>query len=63
MGALKKLTRQRKCDTYIKMLQRAHEFSSNVYSEGMEVMQEYLTLYNAFNDDNDVILKIIPPVK
>jgi Fic family protein len=63
MGALKKLTRQRKCDTYIKILQRAHEFSSNVYSERMEDMQEYLTLCNAFNDENDVILKIIPPIK
>ena len=31
MGALKKLTKQRKCDTYIKRLQRAHEFSANVY--------------------------------
>lgn len=58
MGALKKFTKQRKCDTYIKMLQRAHEFSANVYSENMDDMQEYLTSCNAFIEDADVILKI-----
>lgn len=60
MGALKKLTKQRKCDTYIKMLQRAHEFSANIYDEKMDDMQEYLTSCNAFIEDSDVILKIIP---
>jgi hypothetical protein len=60
MGALKKFTKQRKCDTYIKMLQRAHEFSANVYSENMDQMQEYLTACNAFIEDADVILKIKP---
>jgi hypothetical protein len=58
MGALKKFTKQRKCDTYIKMLQRAHEFSANVYSENMDDMQAYLTSCNAFIEDSDVILKI-----
>jgi hypothetical protein len=58
MGALKKFTKQRKCDTYIKMLQRAHEFSANVYSENMNDMQVYLTSCNAFIEDSDVILKI-----
>lgn len=60
MGALKKFTKQRKCDTYIKMLQRAHEFSANVYSENMDQMQEYLSACNAFIEDPDVILKIKP---
>jgi hypothetical protein len=60
LGALKKFTKQRKCDTYIKMLQRAHEFSANVYSENMDEMQEYLTSCNAFIEDSDVILKIRP---
>ena len=60
MGALKKFTKQRKCDTYIKMLQRAHELSANVYSENMDEMQEYLTSCNAFIEDSDVILKIKP---
>ncbi|MBU3714120.1 MAG: cell filamentation protein Fic [Ferruginibacter sp.] len=59
MGALKKFTKQGKCDTYIKMLQRAHEFSANVYHEKMDEMQEYLTQCNAFIEDSDVILKIV----
>lgn len=60
MGALKKFTKQGRCDTYIKMLQRAHEFSANVYGENMDEMQEYLTQCKAFIDDSDVILKIVP---
>jgi hypothetical protein len=59
MGALKKFTKQGKCDTYIKMLQRAHEFSANVYDENMDDMQEYLTKCKAFIEDSDVILKIV----
>jgi len=60
MGALKKFTKQGKCDTYIKMLQRAHQFSANVYDESMENMQEYLTSCKAFMEDSDGILKISP---
>jgi hypothetical protein len=60
MGALKKFTKQGRCDTYIKMLQRAHEFSANVYGENMDEMQEYLTQCKAFTEDPEVILKIVP---
>ncbi len=60
MGALKKLTKQGKCDTYIKMLRRAHEFSANIYDEKMDDMQEYLIKCKAFVEDSDVILKIAP---
>jgi hypothetical protein len=49
---------QRKCDTYIKMLQRAHQFSCNVYDDSMDNMQEYLTSCKAFMDDSDGVLKI-----
>jgi hypothetical protein len=59
MGALKKFTKQGKCDTYIKMLQKAHEFSANVYDENMDDMQDYLMQCKAFTEDSDVILKII----
>ena len=60
MGALKKFTKQRKCDTYIKMLQRAHEFSANLHDENMDNMQAYLTSCNAFTENSGVILKITP---
>lgn len=59
MGALKKLTKQGDCDTYIRMLQRAHEFSANVYNEDIDEMENYLAKCNAFSEDSDVILKII----
>ena len=58
MGALKKFTKQQKCDTYIQMLQRAQEFSAHVYSENMDDMQAYLTSCNAFIEDSDGLLKI-----
>jgi hypothetical protein len=60
MGALKKFTKQRMCDTYIKMLQRAHEFSANLHDENMDNMQAYLTSCNAFTENSGVILKITP---
>ena len=60
MGSLKKFTKQSKCDTYIKMLQRAHEFSANLHDENMDNMQAYLTSCNAFTDNSGVILKITP---
>ena len=60
MGALKKFTKQRKSDTYIKMLQRAHQFSANIYDDNMDKMQEYLTSCKAFMEDSEVILKIVP---
>ncbi len=58
MGALKKLTKKGICDTYIKMLQKAHAFSANVHDEKMDYMQKYLSNCNAFSSDSDVILKI-----
>lgn len=60
MGALKQFTRQRKCDTYIKMLQRAHEFSANVFDENIDEMQKYLTSCKAFMEDSEAVLKIAP---
>ena len=60
LGALKKLTKQGKCSTYIKMLQRAHQFSAHVYSENIDDMQEYLHSCNAFIEDSEAILRIKP---
>ena len=59
MGALKKLTKQGDCDTYIRMLQRAHEFSANVYNDNIDEMEMYLTKCNSFSEDSDVTLKIV----
>lgn len=59
--ALRKLTRQSEPDTYIRMMDRAHEFSANVYGDTREGMQAYLTACNAFFEDNEGrVLKITP---
>jgi len=59
--ALRKLTRQSEPDTYIRMMDRAHEFSANVYGDNREEMQAYLTACNAFfEDDEGRVLKIVP---
>jgi Fic family protein len=60
MGALKKLTRQGDTDPYIRMLQRAQEFSENIFGEDMNKMQEYLKQCNAFLEHTEAKLKIIP---
>ncbi len=59
MGALRKLTRQQDSATYIQMLQRAHEFSDNLYGNDMDEMQEYLEKCNAFSEPTEAKLKII----
>jgi Fic family protein len=59
MGALRRLTRQGDPDPYIRMLQRAHEFSENIFGDDMNEMQEYLIQTNAFLEHTEAKLKII----
>lgn len=59
MGTLKKLTKQRDGDAYIRMLLKAWEFSSNIYDESLDSMEEYLTKCNAFLTHKEGYLKII----
>ena len=60
MGAIKKLTKQRESDAYIRMLLRAWEFSSYVYGENLDHMEYYLKGCNAFLPHNEGYLKIMP---
>jgi Fic family protein len=60
LGALRKLTRQGDCDPYIKMLQRAHEFSENIFGDNLNEMQDYLKQCNAFSEHTEARLMIIP---
>lgn len=60
MGALRKLTRQSDPVPYIRMLQRAHEFSKNIFDEDMNEMEKYLKECYAFKEHNEGKLKIIP---
>lgn len=59
MGALRKLTRQEEPGPYIRMLQRAHEFSETIYSEDMDETQKKLTRSNAFLEHSEGQLLII----
>lgn len=60
MGAIKKLTKQREGDAYIRMLLRAWEFSSYVFDDNLDQMEEYLKDCNAFLGPKEGYLKIIP---
>ena len=60
MGALKKLTRASEPTPYIRMLQRAHEFSKNIFDDNMDTMEKYLRECNAFEEHTKAKFKIIP---
>lgn len=61
IGALRRLTRKSDPDAYIRMMLRAHEFSSNVYGEDRDKMEAYLNSCNAFLEETEgKILKIAP---
>jgi hypothetical protein len=60
MGALKKLTKQRNADAYIRMMLRVWEFSSHIHDEDLEEMEKYLIACNAFLSHKEGYLKIIP---
>lgn len=61
MGAVKKLTKQRDADAYIRMMLRAWEFSSNVHDESLDKMEGYLTACNAFLTHKEGYLRVTPP--
>lgn len=63
MGSLKKLTRQRDADAYIRMLLRAWKLSSYVHDESLDGMERYLTACNAFLTYKEGYLKILPGEK
>lgn len=59
MGALRKLTRQSNPDPYIRMLQRAHEFSSTIFDNDMNQMEKHLKDCNAFKEHTEAKLNIV----
>lgn len=59
MGSLKKFTKQRDGDAYIRMLLKAWEFSSNIYDSDLDSMEKYLTNCDAFLPHKEGKLKII----
>lgn len=61
--ALRRLTRRQDPGPYIRMLSRAHEFSSTIFGDSMSDMQLKLEASNAFLLPNEGILKIAPADK
>jgi hypothetical protein len=59
LGALRKLTRKSMPEAYIKMLQRAQEFSENIHDESWDDMFTYLKQCDAFKEHTDGKLRII----
>jgi Fic family protein len=56
LGALRKLTRQEDPSAYIKMLQRAHQFSAMIHGNNMNEMQVLLEKGNAFKEADEARL-------
>lgn len=59
LGALRRLTRQQDPLAYIKMLQRAQEFSAILKADNMEELESQLESSNAFKEHDEAKLKII----
>lgn len=58
LDALRRLTRQQEPTLYIRMLQKAYLFCSNIYDDDMDEMQKYLESCNAFQEPADAKFKI-----
>ena len=60
IGALRRLTRRGDPDAYIRMMERAREFSANVYGNDRDQMEAYLVSCNAFLEDTEgKVLRIV----
>jgi len=60
MGTLRRLTRNHAPAPYIRMLDRAHEFSATIAGSDITLMEKHLRACNAFWDHTEAKLKIVP---
>lgn len=58
MGSIKKLTKQREGDVYIRMLQKAWKFSSQIHQQQFDQMEKFLSQSNAFLTHKEGYLKV-----
>lgn len=63
MGTIKKLTKLREGDAYIRMLQKAWKFSSQIHQPRFDEMERYLTNSNAFLIHKEGYLKVEEELK
>jgi Fic family protein len=59
MLALRKLTRQQEPAPYVRMLMKAHLFSSGIAGDDMDEMEKFLETSNAFKEHDKARLKMI----
>lgn len=59
LGALRRLSRKKDPIVYVKMLQRAQEFSATLKANDMNEAEIHLEACNAFKEHDNTILKII----
>ena len=59
MGALRKMTRQREADAYVRMLLRAYEFSATLVGDSIDEMEKHLIECEAFKEPKEGKLKIV----
>jgi hypothetical protein len=59
LGALRRLTRNENPAVYIRMLQRAQEFSATLVANEMAIIENNLNQSNAFKEHDETKLKII----
>lgn len=60
--ALRKLTRSKDPDTYIRVMEKLHKFSDNLYGDDFEDLNNYLMECNAYEDPDKAHLKYIERV-
>ncbi len=59
VGALRRLTRKEDTAAYIRMMQRAMDFSATIYGDNLDLMEKQLEASNAFKEHDAARLKII----
>lgn len=58
VGALRRLTRQNDASAYIRMMERAWDFSETIIGEDLNAMENHLKISNAFKEPDQALLKI-----
>jgi Fic family protein len=59
VGALRLLTRQNEPSAFIRMMQKAWEFSATIFGDNIDAMEKHLEASNAFKEHDKAKLKII----
>ena len=60
--ALRKLTRSKEPDTYIRVMEKLHKFSDNLYGSDFDDLNNYLIACNAYEEPEKAHLKYIERV-